>query len=98
MNADQLIDKLTKAISHKYKEDKTSPNITVSALKKGYYCSVVRYSGAFARGKQVICHARADSLNEALKGLANSFVSISAQPKDPIQELNDLLVSPNDAD
>jgi hypothetical protein len=52
---------------------------------------VVRYSGAFAKGKQVVCHARGDDLGTALKSLANTFVAISAQPKDPVQELGDLV-------
>lgn len=90
-NTDQLMDKLTKAVSFKFREDKTAPGVTISALKKGYYCSVVRYSGAFAKGKQVVCHARGDDLPTALKSLANTFVAVSAQPKDPVQELGDLV-------
>lgn len=92
MNSDQLMDKLIKAVSFKFKEDKTAPGVTVSALKKGYYCSVVRYSGAFARGKQVVCHATGTDLPTALKTLAHAFVALNAQPRDPVQELNDFVI------
>jgi hypothetical protein len=91
MSTEVLIDKLTKAISHKYKEDKTAPGLTVSALKKGYYCSVVRYDGAFGNGKVVVCKAKADTLDGALKDVANQFLSLAAQPKDPVQELGELV-------
>jgi len=88
-----LIDKLTKAISHKYREDKTAPGLTVAALKKGFYCSVVRYDGAFGNGKVVVCKAKADTLDSALKSVASQFLTIAAQPKDPVQELDELVRS-----
>jgi hypothetical protein len=91
MDTQVLIDKLTKAISHKYREDKTAPGLTVSALKKGYYCSVVRYDGAFGAGKKVVCKAKADSLNGALQDVASQFLSLVSQPKDPLQELGELV-------
>lgn len=91
MNSDQLMQKLTDAISYKYKEDKTAPGLTTSRLKKGYYCSVVRYDGAFAKGKQVVCSARGDDLNSALKSLATTFVALAVEPKNPVQELDDLV-------
>jgi hypothetical protein len=93
MNTEQLMDKLTKAVSFKYATDKTAPGVTVASLKKGYYCSVVRYDGAFARGKVVVCSAKGETLPLALKELANKFVGISAQPKNPMQELGDLVES-----
>ncbi len=91
MNTDQLMDKLTSAVSYKFKEDKTSPGVTVARLKKGYYCSVVRYGGAFAREKKVVCNARGDDLSTALKNLATTFVAMSSLPKDPVQELSDMV-------
>lgn len=91
MTTDQLMDKLTKAVSFRFRDDKTAPGVTVSALKKGYYCSVVRYGGAFAKGKEVVCKARANDLPSALKELATKFVAMSVQPKDPVQELGDLV-------
>jgi hypothetical protein len=87
MNTDQLMDKLTSAVSYKYKDDKTAPGVTVARLKTGYYCSVVRYDGAFARDKKVVCNARGDNLTSALSNLATTFLSMSSTPMDPIQEL-----------
>jgi hypothetical protein len=91
MSTDQLVDKLTKAISFKYKEDKTVPGLTVAALKNGFYCSVVRYGGAFGRDKKVICSAKADTLDKVLKGVATKFLSLNDMPKNPVQELGDLV-------
>ena len=93
MDTQVLIDKLTKAISHKYREDKTAPGLTVSAPKKGYYCSVVRYDGTFGAGKVVVCKAKSDTLNGALQDVASKFLSLAEQPKDPVQELSDLVRS-----
>jgi hypothetical protein len=87
MNTEVLIDKLTKAISYRYRDDKTAPGLTVSALKKGYYCSVVRYTDAFAKGKTVVCKTKADSLTDALKDLTEQFLNTQTVPADPIQDL-----------
>lgn len=92
MSTDQLMDKLTSAVSFKFKEDKTAPGVTVSKLKTGYYCSVVRYTDAFGKGKKVVCKAKGDSLPVALATLAQSFVALSAQPKNPVDELRDELI------
>jgi hypothetical protein len=88
MNTEILIDKLTKAISHAYRSDKTAPGLVVSALKKGYYCSVVRYENAFAKGKVVVCKAKSNSLTEALTDLTDQFLDLQdAPPVDPIADL-----------
>lgn len=93
MDTQVLLDKLTKAVSFQFKDDKTSPGITVSALRKGYYCSVVRYTGAIAKGKVVVCSARGDTLDQALQGAAKEFLTkINAQP-DPVQQLDTLVRS-----
>lgn len=90
---EQLVSALTQAISYKFRDDKTAPGLTVSALKKGYYCSIVRYDGPFAREKKVICKAKADTLDAALRGVADQFLTNNKTPKDPVQELGDLLKS-----
>lgn len=91
METHLLINKLILAISYKYHEDKTSPNLTISALKKGYYCSIVRYSGAFGTYKEVVCKANADTLDAAVQDVANQFVNRFHYPKDPFQELVELI-------
>lgn len=88
MNTEVLIDKLTKAVSHAYRNDKTAPGLVVSALKKGYYCSVVRYENAFAKGKVVVCKAKSGSLTEALADLTDQFLDLQDSPPiDPIADL-----------
>jgi hypothetical protein len=94
MDTDQLIDKLTKAISYAYRTDKTAPGLTVSALKKGYYCSVIRYEGAFARDKVVVCKAKSEKLRDALGDLTQQFLSLQSTPVDPVSELRASFVRP----
>ena len=90
-NTQALLDKLTKAISFTYAGDQTAPGLTVSALKKGYYCSVVRYDGAFGAGKTVVCKAKSDTLDGAIQEVAKQFLKLSSAPKNPVQELGDLV-------
>ncbi len=90
-NVDQLLDKLTNAVSFKFKDDKTAPSVISSRLKKGYYCSVVRYGGPFARDKKVVCSAKGVDLTSALKECANKFLALAPTVKDPVQELTDLV-------
>lgn len=91
MSTDLLLDKLSKAVSYQYRDDKTAPSVVVSSLKKGYYCSVVRYTQAFAKGKQVVCNARGEQLPVVLKELANKFLTVNAVKRDPVHELSDLV-------
>jgi hypothetical protein len=94
MTADvsQLIDKLTTAVSFKFKEDATSPNVTISKLRHGFYCSVVRYakSGAVGQKKIVVCKAEASNLEDAVKGVVGAFLKVAQPTPDPLQELNKL--------
>lgn len=92
MTTEQLIDKLTKAIAFKFSTDKTAPGLTIAALKKGYYCSVVRYEGAFAKDKKVFCSAKGNTMDDAIKGVAAQFLKV-VKVKDPIQELDELVRS-----
>jgi hypothetical protein len=91
-NTQVLIDKLTTAISFKFKDDATSPNLTISKLRKGYYCSVVRYpKGAPAlKNKIVVCKAEADSLETAIINVIGAFLTFADHQPDPIQELAQL--------
>lgn len=94
MNSDiTLLDKLTKAIAFAYKDDKTAPGVTVASLPKGqYYCSIVRYDGAFGKGKKVLCSAQGNSLGAAVKAAADEFLLISVKPaKNPLDELHDMV-------
>ena len=93
MTADvtQLIDKLTNAVSFKFKDDGTSPNVTISKLRHGYYCSVVRYAKAGAVQKKiVVCKATDSTLEGAVKGVVGAFLQVAAPTPDPLQELDKL--------
>jgi hypothetical protein len=93
MITEQLIDKITKAITFQYKTDATTPGLTVSSLKNSeYYCSIVRWSGVGkAAKKTIVCKARALSLDGALKDLAQQFLNVSQPTKTPLDELNDMV-------
>jgi hypothetical protein len=85
----QLIDKLTSAISFKFKEDGIKPNLTISRLPRSFYCSIVRFpKGAPAnKAKVVICKAESDNLDVALKSVAEAFLVYANPQPDPIQQL-----------
>lgn len=85
-----LLDKLTKAVSYYYRDDKISPSIIISSLKTGVYVSVVRYEESFAKGKKVICNARGTTIPTALKELATKFLQVSTT-QNPVQELSNLV-------
>lgn len=84
-NTQELIDKLTSAISFKFKNDGMMPNLTVSRLRHGYYCSVVRFPTG--EKKKVICKAESDNLADALKEVTTAFLIFADSKPDPIQEL-----------
>lgn len=87
MNTETLIEKLTKAISYYYREDKTSPGLTISKLKNSYYCSIIRYEGAF-NTKVVVCKSTGDTLHIALQNVVNLFLDLAYQPRNPVQDLS----------
>lgn len=93
-NVQELIDKLATAISFKFKEDATSPNLTISKLRHGYYCSVVRYTkGAAPKNKIVVCKAESDTLEGAVKGVVGEFLKVAKPQPDPLQELDSMAKS-----
>ena len=91
-NVLQLIDKLTNAVSFKFKEDATSPGVTISKLRHGYYCSVVRYAknGITGQKKIVVCKSEASSLEDAVKNVVGAFLKVATPVLDPLQELDRL--------
>lgn len=95
MNSDNLLDKLTKAVCFSFSEDATRPGVTVSFLRDGqYYCSVVRHvkdKVTKVTAKKVVCNSTSSTLEGALKATADKFLSTKAGPKNPVEELSDLL-------
>lgn len=92
-NTETLLKTLTKAVVFKYQNDPTTPGVTVASLRNGkFYASVVRYDGAIATGKKVVCNATADSIPDALKAVATKFLGTVKQgPKNPVDELDELV-------
>lgn len=94
MDTQVLMNKLLKAVSYQFKDDKTSPGITVSSLKHGYYASVVRYEGSFAKGKVVVCKAKGDTLEDVLQNVAEAFLKQVHVPQNPVEELSSVVSGP----
>jgi len=93
VNVQEVIDKLTNAISYKFKDDGTSPGLTISRLKQGqYYCSVIRYpsGGSSLKHKVVVCKAEAGTLDAAVKAVAQAFLIHADHKPNPIEELAEL--------
>ena len=89
-----LLNKLTEAISYKYKGDAAAPNITISKIPHGYYCSVVRYikgTGIKGGGKVVVCKTEASTLESALEAVVDEFLNTVGKQTDPIQELSSFI-------
>ena len=93
MNELDLIDKLVKAISFKFREDKTSPSLQISFLRKGYYASIVRYTLPIAKGKIVAYKTHAETLQKVLQNIASEFLKNEKTPKTPVDELSDFVAN-----
>lgn len=98
MNTQELVDKISKAISFKYNEDGSSPGLQVSFLTKGpnkgkFYASIVRYGKAFGKDKAVLCATTSLVLDDALKDVAVKFLALDPIPQTPVDQLNSLLAS-----
>ena len=66
--------------------------MTVSNLKGRYYASIVRYDGAFGKGKHVVCNATEDTIPRALQSVATKFLGTLKQaPRNPLEELGELV-------
>lgn len=86
----QLIEKLTNAISFKFKDDATSPGLTISHLKtNSFYCSVVRYpkGSATVKNKVVVCKSEDNTLAGAVEKVAVAFLKVANTQPDPLQAL-----------
>jgi hypothetical protein len=91
-NFDKLLANLTSAVSYSFRKDATSPGVLVSTLKDGsFYASVVRYGNQFPKGKEVVCKAKGSDLVAVLTALANEFLGLAPQNKNPLDLLRECL-------
>ena len=93
---ENMIDKLSAAVSFYFKSDSTSPGIVVSTLKnKQVYASIVRYGSKFEKGKQVVCNVKAPTVNEAVTLLSKRFVEYTSEidtPTNPLESLKKAII------
>ena len=87
---DQIIAKITKAITHAFKTDGTAPGLTIAWLShnQSFYVSVVRW---IEGEKTVFCSAQNADLNTALFELAGEFLAAHPLIKSPMEELAELV-------
>ena len=93
-----LLNKLTQAVSYKYKGG-CAPGVTISYLpNKQYYVSILKY-GRDHLDKRVMHSAKSESLADALDNVTNQFLRAQAVDKNPVDELRDLVEDgPDDED
>ena len=94
MEIDQLLVKLSKAVSYAFRKDGTCPGVLVSTLKDGdIYVSIVRYGSQFPSGKKIVCKFQASNLKTALLEVSNEFVNEIKLDNNPIDDLRDALLN-----
>jgi hypothetical protein len=83
-----VLEKLTLALCADFPGDPSTPSVVVSRLKTGEsYVSLVRYRERFGDGKFVVLNARAPTLAEALRKLANDYLDRKSAKADLAQAL-----------
>lgn len=87
MDTKVLIEKLTKALSFKYPNDRMMPGVTISYLRSGeFYVSLLRYTPE----KSVIYKNQSVDLSTALMNAAK-FLTREKAERNALDELNDAL-------
>lgn len=91
----QLLSKLTRAVSHKYKGN-CAPGITISWLPTNrYYVSICSY-GTSHKDKKVMHKITSDDLNAALSRITEEFLKANYVERDPIDDLKDFVGNQSD--
>jgi hypothetical protein len=90
----QIIAKITKAITHAFKSDGTAPGLTVAWLthNQSFYVSVIRW---IEGEKTVVCSAQHADLKTALFEVAGKFLAAHPPVKSPVEELAEMVSKPN---
>lgn len=88
---DQIITKITKAITHVFKSDGTAPGLTIAWLShnQSFYVSVVRW---IEGEKTVVYSAQNTELKTALYELAGKFLTEYPPVKSPVEELAEMVI------
>ena len=78
----ELLNKVNSAVSLYYDEDATVPGVVTAALScfpgdpQIHYASVVRYTGPAGAGKSVLAWAKAETLEDAIRGAARNWLDV----------------------
>jgi len=87
VTTEQLLTKLSNAVSYAYRHDGTSPSVVISTLKdRSIYTSIVRYNNGAT--KKVVCKAKSNDLFTALNDLSEEFLStLKSEELNPVDSL-----------
>lgn len=87
---EELMEKLTAAVSFKYKESHPAPSVLTSKLPNGkFYASVVKYSSH--TDKDVMHKSTRDTLRECVEDLAEQLLATTVVKRNPMDELSDFV-------
>ncbi len=89
MTVQELLEKLTQAISYEFEDDYIKPGITISFVLNEYYTSIVRWRDHSNRS--VVHSAKNADLLIALQSLSWLFIENYKPKMDPVQDLQNLL-------
>lgn len=88
MSTKELIDKITKALSFKFPNDRMMPGITISHLKNGnFYVSLLRHNP----NKKVIHKYQDPDLDVALSTVGRFLLESEVRDLNPLDELSNVL-------
>lgn len=93
---ENLLNKLSGAVSHYFKDDAIRPGVVISTLRdNSVYASIVRYNNAWSRGKKVVCNVKSPTLDGAVALLSKRFVEYIAEEQtttDPVEILKKAII------
>ncbi len=91
-----MLSKLSAAISFYFKEDAICPGVVISTLRnKQVYASIVRYNNNWEARKKVIYNVQAPTVEEAVCLLSKRFVEFTAEQNnstDPLEILKKSII------
>jgi hypothetical protein len=91
VTTDQLLTKLSNAVSYAYRHDGTSPSVVISTLKdRSIYASIVRYNNGAT--KKVVCKSKSNNLFTVLNNLSEEFLgTLKSEELNPVDSLRNTL-------
>ncbi len=71
---------LMDAVAAEYSKDPTRAGLVSASLADGYWVSVVRYTQAYAEGRNIVMKEKADTLEGAVRLIAERWYKLVTPP------------------